>query len=240
MIRASTPTAMLATRPLTQILLIAFTFALPISFVLTWLYRRAVKKAMGRASSSVETEPEILAQSLNEPRPSLPELAVAYAPPSVPPGSAAEDLRETGDPRGEVATLCSLGNAHIDVRDIPSAIQFYQQALLISHEIGDRSGECFSLANLGHAYYSLGENKLALEHHNQGLLISRELGDRRSEGLVRWNIAQVLRNDEDFAEATREGQRALAILDEIEDPKASIVRETLEAWRNTGALHSRH
>lgn len=84
---------------------------------------------------------------------------------------------------------------------------------------------------LRHAYYMLGDNKLALEHHNQALLMSQEIGDRRQEELVRWNIAQVIRDDEDLAEAISESKRALAILDEIEDPKAPVVRETMDAWK---------
>jgi tetratricopeptide (TPR) repeat protein len=147
-----------------------------------------------------------------------------------------EIMREIGDPRGEVALLCSLANAYIDLSETSTAIQFHQQALLISQHIKDRPGECLSLANLGHAYYMLGDNKLALEHHNQALLISQELGDRRHEGLVRWNIAQVIKDDEDLDEAISEGKRALAILDEIEDPKAPVVRETLDAWRKTSVV----
>ncbi|HXI22239.1 MAG TPA: tetratricopeptide repeat protein [Pyrinomonadaceae bacterium] len=145
-------------------------------------------------------------------------------------------MREIGDTPREVAVICSLANAYIDVGEIANAIQFHQQALLISQHINDRAGECLSMANLGHAYYKLGDNKLALEHHHQALLISRELGDRRHEGLVRWNIAQVLKDDEDLDEAISEGNRALAILDEIEYPKAPEVRETLDAWRKPSVV----
>ena len=62
------------------------------------------------------------------------------------------------------------------------AIEYYEQALLISREIGDRRGEGHWLGNLGIAYAALGEVRRAIEHYEQALLISREIGDRRGEG----------------------------------------------------------
>jgi tetratricopeptide (TPR) repeat protein len=140
-------------------------------------------------------------------------------------------LEEAGDWRGQVATLCNLGNAYVDLPDIPGAIQLYQQALKISRGISDPSSICMSLSGLGHAYYKFGDNKLALDQHNQSLQISIEIEDLHSEGLIRWNIAQVLHEDKNLPAGILQAERALAILEEIGHPKAGVVREALAAWR---------
>ena len=62
------------------------------------------------------------------------------------------------------------------------AIEYYEQALVISREIGDRRGEGTALGNLGIAYADLGEVRRAIEYYEQALVISREIGDRRGEG----------------------------------------------------------
>ena len=66
------------------------------------------------------------------------------------------------------------------------AIEYYEQALVISREIGDRRGEGNDLGNLGMAYADLGEVRRAIEYYEQALVISREIGDRRGEGNCIW------------------------------------------------------
>ena len=62
------------------------------------------------------------------------------------------------------------------------AIEYYEQALVISREIGDRRGEGTASGQPGHAYAALGEVRRAIEYYEQALVISREIGDRRGEG----------------------------------------------------------
>ena len=70
-----------------------------------------------------------------------------------------------------------------------TAIEIYEQVLVIDREIADRQGECVSLGSLGNAYADLGDARKAIEYFEQALAISREIGNRRGEGIVLWNSA---------------------------------------------------
>jgi hypothetical protein len=86
MIQASQPVSL--TGPLVFVLLLALALALPISFVLIKLYRRAVCKSMGTRVSSMPTGPTPLVTSIST-HPSSPELNVVDAASQIPTGSVA-------------------------------------------------------------------------------------------------------------------------------------------------------
>ena len=67
--------------------------------------------------------------------------------------------RDAGDRDAEATALDRIGLVYRDVGETKRALEYHEQALLISQEIGDRRGEAISLGNIGAAYYSLGENK---------------------------------------------------------------------------------
>ncbi|HMH41864.1 MAG TPA: tetratricopeptide repeat protein [Pyrinomonadaceae bacterium] len=77
--------------------------------------------------------------------------------------------------------LGNLGIACTNLGETSRAIEFHEQALIISLEIGDRSGECADLGSLGNAYTILGETNRAIEFYECSLAIAREIGNRRSE-----------------------------------------------------------
>jgi tetratricopeptide (TPR) repeat protein len=62
------------------------------------------------------------------------------------------------------------------------AIEYFEQASALAHEMGDRRRECFALGALGLVYGMLGEHARAIEYHRQELTVAREIGDRRLEG----------------------------------------------------------
>ena len=55
------------------------------------------------------------------------------------------------------------------------AIDYYEQALVISREIGDRRGEGNRLGNLGLAYAALGRVEEAIDFYQQALVIFEEI-----------------------------------------------------------------
>jgi len=56
--------------------------------------------------------------------------------------------RETGDRRGEMAALNSLGRAFAALEERERAVECYEQALGIARQIGDARGERLTLKNL--------------------------------------------------------------------------------------------
>jgi len=91
------------------------------------------------------------------------------------------------------AVLGNLGSAYHALGQADKAIEYYDQALMISREIGGRRNEGNLLGNLGLAYYLLGQVDKAIEYHDQALVISREIGDRRGEGSNLGNLGLAYR-----------------------------------------------
>ncbi|MGQ0604367.1 MAG: tetratricopeptide repeat protein, partial [Anaerolineales bacterium] len=67
--------------------------------------------------------------------------------------------------------LGNLGLAHAALGDARTAIEFYEQQLVIAREIGDRSGEGNALGNMALALNSLGERERAIAHAEAALKI---------------------------------------------------------------------
>ena len=139
--------------------------------------------------------------------------------------------REIGDRRGEGQALGNLGIAYKSLGEYRRAIEYHEQSLRIKREIGDRLGEANSLGNLGSAYGNLGEYRRAIEYHEQYLQIAREIGDRLGEANALFNSALTLDRLGNRPAAITLADAALKILEVIEAPGASTVRELLAKWR---------
>lgn len=76
------------------------------------------------------------------------------------------------------------------------AIEYYEQALIISREIDDRRGESAELGNLGNAYSDLGEPKKAIEFLKQSLAIGKAIEDPRIIRLCEQKLKELEGSDE--------------------------------------------
>jgi tetratricopeptide (TPR) repeat protein len=117
--------------------------------------------------------------------------------------------------RGEGRNLSNLGNAYLTLGNARRAIDYYDQALAIAHEIGDRRGEGNRLGNLGSAYLALEDARRAIGYYEQALTIARETGDRRNEGIQLGNLGNAYAALGDARRAIDYYQQALAIDCEI-------------------------
>jgi tetratricopeptide (TPR) repeat protein len=117
----------------------------------------------------------------------------------------------------ESAFLNSLGLTYAALGQVERAIDYYKQALAISHEIGDRRGEGNKLGNLGLAYADLGQVERAIDYYEQALPISREIGDRRGEGNRLGNLGLAYAALGQVERAIDYYEQALAIGREIGD-----------------------
>jgi tetratricopeptide (TPR) repeat protein len=139
--------------------------------------------------------------------------------------------REIGDRRGEGVVLGNLGVAYGNLGETRRAIEFQEQRLVIAREFGDRGGESYALGNLGYAYLSLGETSQALGLFNEVLTVAREMGDWYSEGNSLYAISHALNALGDRAQAIAHAEAALEIFEQIESPRAEVVRAQLARWR---------
>ena len=130
------------------------------------------------------------------------------------------------NPPAQGAYIGNLGLAYADLGEVQKAIEYHEQALIISREIGDRRGEGSTLGNLGVAYKNLGEVQKAIEFYEQRIEIAREIGDRRGEGNALANLGQAQKTLGDLGKAKKLWHAALAIYQAIESP----VAERVQGW----------
>ena len=99
--------------------------------------------------------------------------------------------------------------------DFRSALQTYQQVLIIRNNQKDRVGIAATLDNIGEVYTSLGNYDKALENLQEALTIRKEISDRSGIGETLNNIGFVYRQQGDYAKALELHQQALAIAEQV-------------------------
>ena len=101
-----------------------------------------------------------------------------------------------------------------------SALDKYNQALVIFRQVGARAGEGNSLNFIGEVYLTLGENDQALHFFQQALVVFRTLGklpdfDRASEGYTLQYIGKVYDQKREYDQSLVSYQQALTIFQEL-------------------------
>ena len=124
---------------------------------------------------------------------------------------ALEDFKESGDPRGEAASLGNLGIIAQERGDLDEAERLQNESLSIFREIGNRQGEADSLGNLGLIAFTRGDLDEAERLHKKSLAIEREIGHREGEATSLNNLGIIaeMRGDHDEAERLFEQSRAI-------------------------------
>jgi len=138
-----------------------------------------------------------------------------------------------GDRRSEGTILANLGNLYSRLGESSSALGFYEQSLSIFRGLGDRRGEGEVLGCLG-VYYEevLGETAKAVEYYERRLGIAREIDDRRGEAITLFNLSLAVAKLGDRRRAIDYAGAALKLFEQIDDPRATVVREQLSRWRS--------
>lgn len=115
------------------------------------------------------------------------------APPDSSPAktATASGFLATASINGEAATLDNLGRAFSDMGAGSQALDEFNQALLIFHNLGERNGEALVLNDMGPAYAALGQKQKALDVYNRAIASWRELGNRQGEALTLNNIGRL-------------------------------------------------
>ncbi len=110
----------------------------------------------------------------------------------------------------------------------PEALQYYEQALVITREVGDRGGEGTTLHNLGGVYDDLGQKPDALHYYEQALAIFGEVGDRGGEGITLGNIGAFYQNEKRYDVALSAFILAQRIFIEVQSPNSDSVQEWID------------
>jgi CHAT domain-containing protein/tetratricopeptide (TPR) repeat protein len=128
--------------------------------------------------------------------------------------SVQEDKRAAAQQSFEAAErLRSAGTA----ASLKTALEKYQQAGELWHEVGDQGREAIALGRIGLVYDSLGDKQKALDFFNQALLIERALGDRSEEATLLNNLGVVYRWLGETQKALYFHNQALSLLRAVGD-----------------------
>lgn len=111
----------------------------------------------------------------------------------------------------EASALVILGNASLTLGDPHKAIDYFERALTVSHDIQDHRGEGVALDNLGLAHVAIGEYRKAIHFHHRALDISYDLDDRFSECMTLGNMGNAAFAAGDYPLAIEYHELSLAL-----------------------------
>jgi tetratricopeptide (TPR) repeat protein len=127
--------------------------------------------------------------------------------------------RDTGDLRGQASVAGNLGNLLLETRQLPAAVEQFQQALAL-HSGDDGHAAAITLGNLAEALCLLGRFGPALDHARRALALHRAAGSRRSEALILAQAGNALRGLGRAEEALAQYAGALRVSRLIGDRQA--------------------
>jgi tetratricopeptide (TPR) repeat protein len=99
-------------------------------------------------------------------------------------GDALKIHEQTGDRRGQAATLGRIGGAWLQKNELDKALEYHEQALAMAREVGARREEAAFLCNIGVIREKRGEPDKVLEYGEEALRLFREVGDKEGESFV--------------------------------------------------------
>jgi tetratricopeptide (TPR) repeat protein len=136
----------------------------------------------------------------------------------------------------QINILIKLGVAYDSLSEFNRAIDFFQQALVLSRKLADRKGESKAHLGLGNAYYSLGQYQQAIYFYQQSLEIFKEIGDLNGEANSLMNLGNAYYSLGQYQQAIYFYQQSLEIFKEIGDRngEASSLRNLSSAYDSLG------
>jgi tetratricopeptide (TPR) repeat protein len=142
--------------------------------------------------------------------------------------------RTIGNTDVVAAALASLGEAYLEIDRPEDALGYFRESLAACVETSDRYGEAHVLDGMGRANRALGHSGQAIDLLEQSLLARHEVGDRHGETTTLLHLGE-LYSDTGQPRASRQAWReALAICEDLGDPRAAELRDLLSLTNGTG------
>ncbi|TDD28764.1 tetratricopeptide repeat protein [Actinomadura sp. KC06] len=135
---------------------------------------------------------------------------------------------EVGDRHGQASAMFTLADAHHGWERHDETLDVLRAALRIFEEIENHDGQGLTLAKMAETYAALGEQEQALDHIDRSLRARRLAGSRwgEADGLARrGRILHALGRSEHARESWA---AALALYEEVDDPRAADIRAYLQ------------
>ena len=140
-----------------------------------------------------------------------------------------------GDRRAETWTLINVGEAHLSCGHLNEAAGFFQRALA-SADTGDQGIQWACWHTQGMAFLELQARRCrgllqarGAEHYRQARDIFGTIGDRHREANTLIGLGEAQRAAGDNETARQSWREALAILEDLGDPRESQIRARLKS-----------
>ena len=131
---------------------------------------------------------------------------------------AVNTYQRTRNYLGEGSALVGLGICHDFLGEYQKAIDYYQQALEITHNIegiAGKAGKGICLGNIGKSFSSLGEYQKAIEYHKQSLEIAQEVSNRDAAVTALGNLGCAYYSLGRYKQALEHHQEQLNLAQEV-------------------------
>ncbi|OLP17136.1 hypothetical protein BST81_17445 [Leptolyngbya sp. 'hensonii'] len=128
------------------------------------------------------------------------------------------------------------GRTQFKLGQFPTALQAFQQALILYRQAGDRRGEVKALRNIGNVFYVTGEISQALDYYQQSLTLARTQQDRQGEASVLQNLGNVAESQGNLQQALDYAQQSLALYQALKDRagEAAVIGNIGNVYLNQG------
>jgi tetratricopeptide (TPR) repeat protein len=113
----------------------------------------------------------------------------------------------------------NIGAANTELGLHEEAVHWLTSSIDLAREHGLRYHEGNALANLADVDERQGHMAAALRHAEQALEVTRETRNRRDEAMALVTLGNMCEHDGDFERAVSSWTDALAIMDEISEPR---------------------
>jgi DNA-binding SARP family transcriptional activator/tetratricopeptide (TPR) repeat protein len=138
--------------------------------------------------------------------------------------------RKAGHRYVERVVLNNLGEVHSALGDLQRALDYYDQSLQVDGIDDSRRLEAGTLTNIGQVRLKLRQHQDAAEMGRQAVELSRAAGDQAQEAAALHLLGQTLAAGGLTEEARPQALAALAIYEDLGDPRAGQVRADLQAY----------
>nr|WP_042191820.1 tetratricopeptide repeat protein [Kibdelosporangium sp. MJ126-NF4]CEL20309.1 transcriptional regulator, SARP family [Kibdelosporangium sp. MJ126-NF4]CTQ97535.1 transcriptional regulator, SARP family [Kibdelosporangium sp. MJ126-NF4] len=140
---------------------------------------------------------------------------------------ALELFSSLGDVEGQAASVVALSEVHRMCGALTEALALARRALRMCEEIDDLYGQGRKLVRVADVHVALGEFDEALACVDRSLEVRRAVGDRWGEADSLTRRGDILRDVGDTRLAEKSWLAALALYEELADPRAADLRSRL-------------
>lgn len=137
---------------------------------------------------------------------------------------ALASFRSLRMPSLEASTLRELGLIYDSLRDPNKALECYKSALQLTRPSEDQHETAYLLSYIGHIYEQLKDPARASQYYRDALPLSERSSDPVAEAMIHNNLARLYRDIGNLADAKREAEAAVAI---IESQRTNVLSHDL-------------